>query len=258
MTTSSPLLLTIAAAMLMLAAAVAVPASPAAVLRRRRSPTVGGHSAAIAVRPPSLTDPRTMRLVFAVGGAAVAFAMGGAWGVAVGLTLAIAGPYAVARLEPQAARRRREEMQRQASGAADLLAACLASGAPVARAVDAVADALGQPIAEPLRGVVASLELGAQPADAWRALAEEPGLGALGRAVARSAESGAPLATLLPGIADDVRRADRVRAETAARAAGVRAVAPLAACFLPAFLLLGVVPIVVSLALPLIDGGVAR
>ena len=44
-------------------------------------------------------------------------------------------------------------------------------------------------------------------------------------------------------------RRDRQRAvEVAAQAAGVRAVAPLAACFLPAFLLLGVVPVVASLA----------
>jgi hypothetical protein len=36
--------------------------------------------------------------------------------------------------------------------------------------------------------------------------------------------------------------------QAAARAAGVRVVAPLALCFLPAYLVIGVVPIVASLA----------
>jgi hypothetical protein len=36
--------------------------------------------------------------------------------------------------------------------------------------------------------------------------------------------------------------------EVAARSAGVRSVAPLAACYLPAFILLGIVPVVASMA----------
>ena len=45
--------------------------------------------------------------------------------------------------------------------------------------------------------------------------------------------------------------------DAAARAAGVRAVGPLAAAFLPAFLMIGVVPVVVSLALPFLATGSA-
>jgi len=261
--TGSGLSLAAAAGLMTLAAALAVPPSPARRLARAGSPASGptargrrGRAGRLPRRGISLADARVVRAISVAAGIGVGLVVGGAWGVAGGVAIALGGPYVIARMEPRARRHRREALERQASGAADLLAACLASGAPVTHAVNAVAEALGPPIAEPLRGVVASLELGADPVEAWRALADEPGLGALGRAVARSAESGAPLATLLPGIADDVRRADRVRAETAARAAGVRAVAPLAACFLPAFLLLGVVPIVVSLALPLIDDGV--
>ena len=64
----------------------------------------------------------------------------------------------------------------------------------------------------------------------------------------RSAQSGAPLSTVLARIAQDMRRDRHAAVEVAARSAGVRAVAPLAACFLPAFLLVGVVPVVASLA----------
>ena len=153
-------------------------------------------------------------------------------------------------MESRRDRERREAMERQAAAAADLLAACLASGAPLATAVAAVGRALGDPIAEPLGTLVASLHLGADPHDAWRGLEAQPGLATLSRAVVRSLASGAPLTRTLPGIAEDLRRRSRSQVEAAARAAGVRAVAPLAACFLPAFLLVGVVPIVASLAMP--------
>jgi hypothetical protein len=43
-----------------------------------------------------------------------------------------------------------------------------------------------------------------------------------------------------------VRRRRRARADAIARGVGVRAAAPLGACFLPAFLLIGVVPTIVG------------
>jgi hypothetical protein len=46
----------------------------------------------------------------------------------------------------------------------------------------------------------------------------------------------------------ELRREHQRRVERAARSAGVKAVIPLAVCFLPAFFALGVVPIVASLA----------
>ncbi len=53
-------------------------------------------------------------------------------------------------------------------------------------------------------------------------------------------------------VAEDARRVSTARAERAARRAGVLAVGPLGICFLPAFMLLGVVPAVVGLATPLL------
>ena len=201
-----------------------------------------------------LSDPRVVRLVSALGGVGVAIGIGGLWGWGLGVVLAIGAPIGLGRLESERDRRRREALERQAADAADLLAACLASGAPVAPSTAAVARALGEPICEPLGALVASLALGADPIDAWRAVGAQPGMSGLSRAVARSLESGAPLTSTLPGIADDLRRESRGQVEAAARAAGVRAVAPLAACFLPAFLLVGVVPIVASLAFPFLTG----
>ena len=78
-------------------------------------------------------------------------------------------------------------------------------------------------------------------------MAGVPALEPVVAALIRSSESGAPMSTVLARIAEDMRRDRQRTVEVAARSAGVRAVAPLAACFLPAFLLTGVVPVVASL-----------
>lgn len=215
----------------------------------------------LAVRPPRRRSRSTTRLhgraARAVGVVVVAvmvvIVLGGIPGIAAGVVIAVAGPRLLDRLESRSQRQRRQSLERQAPVAADLLAACLASGATPVAAARAVAHALGEPIAAPLDRLTGALDLGADPAQAWMALSAESPLRPLARAAARSAETGAPLAALLAAVADDQRDEARARAEATARASGVRSVAPLAACFLPAFLLIGIVPVVASLALPLLQ-----
>ena len=74
------------------------------------------------------------------------------------------------------------------------------------------------------------------------------------RALARACDGGAPVATAVSRLAAEVRAEGRSAAEQAARRVGVLAVAPLGLCFLPAFVLLGVVPVVLGLAGPLLAG----
>lgn len=202
-----------------------------------------------------MSQQTVFHLASALCGLGVCLAVKQWWGIAAGVAIAVLGPRLLAKLESRSDRERRQALHRQSADCADLLAACLASGAAVTTAVDAVARSLGEPIALPLRALVTEMLLGADGRVAWSTLTDDPGLGPLARAVVRSMESGAPLAQLLPGIADDLRREVAREAQAAARSAGVRAVAPLAACFLPAFFLLGVVPVVASLVLPFITGG---
>lgn len=194
-----------------------------------------------------------VRLASAGFGVVVAILIGGVLGVAMGVITALATPRLVTRMESRAQRQRRESLERQAPAAADLMAACLAAGATPVDAARAVSTALGDPIAESLGRLTGALDLGADPSRAWAALAADAPLRPLARAAARSAETGAPLASLLAAVADDQRDEARARAEATARASGVKSVAPLAACFLPAFLLIGIVPVVASLALPLLQ-----
>ena len=79
---------------------------------------------------------------------------------------------------------------------------------------------------------------------AWADALADSVLAPAARAVVRAYESGAPVADALCHVAMDLRRNVRSAAETEARKAGVRAVIPLGVCFLPAFVLVGVVPVV--------------
>lgn len=128
-------------------------------------------------------------------------------GLAVGLALGLLGPRLLSRLEPSAVRREREQLLDDLPLLLDLLAACLAGGAPLAPAA---------------------------------------------RALSRAADGGAPVAAAVARLAAEARLDARARGEQAARRVGVVAVAPLGLCFLPAFVLLGVVPVVVGLAAPLL------
>jgi Flp pilus assembly protein TadB len=174
--------------------------------------------------------------------------MPGPIGVGLAAAVGLGGPAVVTRLEPSSARRRRERITAQAPIIADVLAAAMATGVPLTVALDTVAAAVGCPGGDVLAATSRSLALGSDRA--WTALAAEESLRPIGEALSRASRTGAPLADVLANIADDLRRRHVGAVEVAARAAGVRAILPLATCFLPAFLLLGVVPVVAALAAP--------
>ncbi|WP_314224945.1 type II secretion system F family protein [Streptomyces zaehneri] len=137
---------------------------------------------------------------------------------------------------------------RQLPLAADLLAACIAAGAGPVIAAQAVGEALGGPVGEGLSRGAAEVRLGGEPAIAWRRLASIPGAAALARLLERADVSGLPAAGPVARLAADTR-ADWARASTArARRAAVMVTVPVGLCFLPAFIAVGVLPIVIGLA----------
>ena len=115
------------------------------------------------------------------------------------------------------------------------------------RAIRSVALALDGAVVDELGMVHRALSLGTDPAEAWSMLEPESPLAPIARAFARSAQSGAPLSSLLAGVARELRSKHAASVEASARAVAVKSVAPLGLCFLPAFVLLGVVPLVASL-----------
>lgn len=190
-----------------------------------------------------------------VAGVAVALLLGGPVGAALGAAAAALLPRALGRLEPAAVRQQRRRLEADLPLALDLLAACLAGGATLPGAAQAVGAAFEGPLGDRLVRVSRALAVGSPPEEAWAALAPEPDdpLAPVARALVRSARSGAPVAAAVVRVADQARAAARSRGERAVRRAGVLAVGPLAVCFLPAFVLVGVVPVVVGLVGPLLQ-----
>ncbi|MFF0161805.1 type II secretion system F family protein [Streptomyces sp. NPDC005263] len=147
------------------------------------------------------------------------------------------------------------EAARQLPLAADLLAACIAAGAGPVIAAQAVGEALGGPVGESLARGAAEVRLGGEPGEAWRRLAATPGAGALARLLERADVCGLPAAAPVARLAADAR-ADWTRTATArARRAAVMVTAPVGLCFLPAFITVGVLPVVIGLAGGALGGG---
>lgn len=192
-------------------------------------------------------SPRGLRLAGGgLAGVAVTAIIGGWAGIVAGCLAAVGVERALRRLEPAAVRARRRHEAADLPLAADLLAAVLRCGAPLDRAATTVADTLGGPLGERLARVGRAMRLGAPPDEAWAHLAPVAGAERLIRAAVRSHDSGAALAGALTRVADDLRVDRAVAAEAAARRAGVLVVLPLGLCFLPAFVLAGLVPVIVA------------
>ncbi|MTD59642.1 type II secretion system protein [Amycolatopsis sp. RM579] len=130
----------------------------------------------------------------------------------------------------------------------DLFAACLRAGLPVPTTISAVTEGQTGPEAESLRATAGLLRLGAGPAEAWAPARAGPGTAELARAAQRTARSGSALAAVAEDLAGQLRISLADKAEARAQRAAVLIGGPLALCFLPAFLCLGVVPVVIGLA----------
>lgn len=143
-------------------------------------------------------------------------------------------------------RQRREQIVRDLPVVVDLLVACLRAGRAVNDSLDAVADAWSGPVRDHLRTASAQLRLGGDPETVWGSWGADPALAPLARAFARAARSGSSITTTLEHAANEVRQVRRWNGQAQARSVGVRTAAPLGLCFMPAFLVLGVVPTVIG------------
>ncbi len=152
----------------------------------------------------------------------------------------------VGTLESPSVTRARDQLARDLPVAVDLFAACAYVGRPPGQSLTIVARAIGGPLGVRLDEINARLALGADPYSEWKRVSGDDQLASLARTMLRTLESGAPLVDGLTRLAADRRRERRTHVQMRARTVGVKAAGPLAACFLPAFMLIGVVPTVAS------------
>ncbi|NYI99369.1 Flp pilus assembly protein TadB [Nocardioides thalensis] len=229
----------------------AVAAGAAAALLVSRPGRMPSRARPGSTRPPTQVDGllRRWRPLWALlAGAGAAVLLGGPAAPVAGALVGAAVWVVAGRVEPRGVRLRREEVRRDLPHVVALLGAALRSGAAPAVAVDLACRALPGAAADRLRPVAARLELGADPAAVWGELADDPALGPLGRTMARTHRTGAPVVDAVDRLGEDLARQARAEVEDRARAVGVRAAVPLGVCLLPAFLLLGIVPLVAGLA----------
>ncbi|HEY3606837.1 MAG TPA: type II secretion system F family protein [Pseudonocardiaceae bacterium] len=174
---------------------------------------------------------------------------GGPAGLVLGLPLGL-GAFAGCRwlLRGSGLRRARAPDSLLLASSWDLLAACLRGGLPVPAAVRAIAVDVPEPAAGALRHTAELLALGADPVAAWAPALAESSTAELARGARRTARSGAALAAVAAGLATAVRSGADDLAEAKAQRAAVAVTGSLGLCFLPAFLCIGVVPVVIGLA----------
>jgi Flp pilus assembly protein TadB len=202
--------------------------------------------------PPAVGLPApTLRTSWLVVGAAAAGSLG--WAVAgpigaVVLAGAAAGAGRLAQRRTSASGAPDVEPPTDLAAAWELLAVCLEAGLPVALAVTAAAESLHGAVGVRLRRVSGLLELGADAAGAWRSAEDLPAVAAFARAAGRSAATGAALATAARAECSRIRAELADAAQAGAQRAAVLITGPLGLCFLPAFLVLGIAPVVVGLA----------
>lgn len=175
------------------------------------------------------------------------------------------GPPAVRVRAGRSLRRRRMPVRAPAgrdplgvASSLDVLAVCLTAGMAVSTAAGATAASAPVSLAQVLRRAADLLALGADPAVAWSAPPDVPGdpsVEALLRLARRSASSGAALAGGVVELAAQCRHDAAHAATAAAERAGVLIAGPLGLCFLPAFVCLGIVPVVVGLAGQVLQSG---
>ncbi|MFE9607837.1 type II secretion system F family protein [Streptomyces sp. NPDC006012] len=237
-------------------------------VRRRERRVRGRLAELLAARAPAVRPPvrRAAPVVRAVGRRwlPVAGAVCAGWALVGGVTGALVGLAMGAglwrwRRRQRAAGRAAEadaaEAVRQLPLAADLLAACITAGAGPVIAAQAVGEALAGPVGEGLARGAAEVRLGGEPAEAWRRLASLPGARPLARLLERADESGLPAAGPVARLAEDARARRARTATVRARRAAVMVTAPVGLCFLPAFVTVGVLPVVIGLAGGVVGGG---
>lgn len=139
----------------------------------------------------------------------------------------------------------------------DLLAVALLAGLPTHLALAAVGDAMDPAdpgVAAPLHAVAARVRLGATPAQAWRDVPGAERVVPVAPVLARATDGGGSVRAALGHAAERMRSDADAEAVTRAERAAVLVAGPLGLCFLPAFVCLGIVPVVIGLADGMLPG----
>ena len=232
----------LASAAAVVVASSAIPATGDGVLRGPLAPLRLAHRTK--ARPSFATGRRI------AGAAGLCIGLALPWpGIALAPLLCMVGARVPAILQRRRGRRRRSDMDAQIPQMLDLLAAASSAGLSGQLALRRSVAALGGPLAAELGDALDAVDLGARWRDELAAAAERLELPELRRTVAalsRTETLGASLADSTAELAASVRARRRAAVTERARTAPVKMLFPLVFLVLPAFLLLTVVPVLLT------------
>lgn len=129
----------------------------------------------------------------------------------------------------------------------ELLAGCLAAGLTMSDSLEAASVAGDRVTATACLAAANALRRGAPAAEAWQSWMSDPWLAPVARSTARTTQTGASVADELRRVAARLRGRRHARLQQRVQQASVWAVVPLGLFFLPAFVLVAVVPVVIGL-----------
>ena len=134
--------------------------------------------------------------------------------------------------------------------ALEMLAAAVSQGASIPRALEAVGRAWRGSEGDALAGVAAALHRGADWHNAWALARAHPRCGGVMATLSDTLEPAyrhgtSPLPRIEAAV-DQIDKDERRLIEERAAKLGVRMLVPTGACFLPSFVLIGVMPVIVS------------
>lgn len=205
--------------------------------------------ASVGAKPDAAPAPARAAVGAGVGLVVVLFC-GGFLGLLTPVAAILAGVGAfvgLGQFESRAAVERRRALALSLPDTLDLMASALESGSPLRLATERVAEVCDPASRQGLDQVLARMSVGVDESTAWRVLAADAAWGDAARDIARSAQSGTAIVEVLRVHADAARSQRSELLEQAAKKVGVRSVLPLMCCYLPAFIALGVVPIVAGI-----------
>jgi pilus assembly protein TadC len=197
----------------------------------------------LSARPAAL--PVRARAISATGVALVVLVLvGNAAVLMLAVPVWVSVFWGLGRLETNGAAGRRAPLVAELPVALDLLSACVVAGMPLRTATAAVSAAVGGVLGDRLGTVVSHAAAGFGDSDAWASLRSDEVLGPVARDLARAADAGTSVGGMLARHAESARAAAQAAAIARAKAVGVRTIVPVSVCYLPAFFLVGVVPVI--------------
>jgi Flp pilus assembly protein TadB len=163
-----------------------------------------------------------------------------------GVVLAVASPRISRWWSSRSQNSQRQALTLQVPTALALMVAAINAGRSPQGGLEAVRKATRGALGAELGRVVERLHASSDPVAVWSQLGDSP-LAAVGRAIARAEASGTAVSRALEDVAQELQRdRQRYRSELAERL-GVLTTIPMGLCFLPGFMLVTVVPLLLGI-----------